>query len=286
MLKNLSGVLAILVMLLATSACDDRLPGLQQTDTGGGSFSGIAPDRAPVPEQMAATPVPAADNGVNAGNSIADVIEPKVIRQGEVMFETSNVVETRDFLLDLVRRFEGYTSSDNQYRLHDRLEAQLIVRVPSSNFDPLLTELEGRVGRFESKSISASDVTEEYLDLSVRIQIKKETEQRYREILSQAKSVKDILEVERYISQLRSDIESLEGRLNYLANRVSYSTLTIRCYQLNPRMIGFSSRLSVALNDGWNNFIWFVLGVIALWPFLLAGILLIVVLLLIGRLKR
>ncbi len=284
--RKLFQLSCVLAMLFAVSACDDRGPAIKQSGTGAGSFSGPASRSGTAPEHMAMAPAPVEDKSGNGGIGEQSRIEPKVIRQGEVAFETSSLAETRDFLTGLMDRYEGYASSDNQYRLNDRLEAQLIVRVPSSNFDPLLADLEGRVGRFESKTVSSSDVTEEYLDLSLRIQIQKETEQRYREILSQAKSVKDILEVERYISQLRSDIESLEGRLNYLANRVSYSTLTIRCYQLNPRIVAFSSRLNVAVNDGWNNFIWFVLGIITLWPFLLAGLLLVLILLVIRRIRR
>ena len=34
-----------------------------------------------------------------------------------------------------------------------------------------------------------------------------------------------MLEIERQIGELRADIESYEGRLKYLDNRVSYTTL-------------------------------------------------------------
>ena len=216
-----------------------------------------------------------------------DVTGPKIIREGGMTFETSDLKQTRVFLDSLIQRYEAYLANDDQYKFEDRIEQRLVIRVPADNFDDLVHELEGSVERFDSRTISARDVTEEFLDVSLRIQIKKETEQRYRDILTKAKTVKEILEVERYIGRIRTEIESLEGRLKYLENRISFSTLTVTFYQLKPEAVGFSSQFMVALKNGWNSFMLFVLGVVALWPFILAGIILLVLLLVVaGRRKK
>ncbi len=216
-----------------------------------------------------------------------DVSGPKIIREGGVTFETADLKQTRVFLDSLIMRYEAYLANDDQYKFEDRIEQRLVIRVPADNFDNLVHDLEGSVERFDSRTISARDVTEEFLDVSLRIQIKKETEQRYRDILTKAKTVKDILEVERYIGRTRTEIESLEGRLKYLENRISFSTLTVTFYQLKPEAVGFSSQFTVALKNGWNSFMLFVLGIVSLWPFILAGlILLLILLVLAGRRKK
>lgn len=214
-----------------------------------------------------------------------DVTGPKIIREGGMTFETSDLKQTRVFLDSLIQRYEAYLANDDQYKFEDRVEQRLVIRVPADSFDDLVHELEGSVERFDSRTISARDVTEEFLDVSLRIQIKKETEQRYRDILTKAKTVKEILEVERYIGRIRTEIESLEGRLKYLENRISFSTLTVTFYQLKPEAVGFSSQFMVALKNGWNSFMLFVLGVVALWPFILAGIILLVLLLVVAGRK-
>lgn len=205
-------------------------------------------------------------------------VSPKIIRQGEVAFEVRDLKQTRVFLDSLVRRYDAYLANDDQYKYEDRIEQRLVIRIPADNFEPLINGLEDTVERFDRKTISARDVTEEFLDVSLRLRIKKETEQRYRDILVKANTVKEILEVERYIGRIRAEIESLEGRLKYLENRISFSTLTVTFYQLKPEAVGFSSQFLVALKNGWNNFMLFVLGIVSLWPFILAGLILLLIL--------
>jgi hypothetical protein len=50
---------------------------------------------------------------------------------------------------------------------------------------------------------------------------------RYSELLKQAKTVTEMLEIEAQMGQLRAEIESIEGRLKYLQNSVSLATLTL-----------------------------------------------------------
>ena len=53
-------------------------------------------------------------------------------------------------------------------------------------------------------------------------------------ILESATTVSDMLEIEQQLGYLRSDIESIEGRLRYLKDQVRFSTLTIKFYYDKP----------------------------------------------------
>ncbi|MCG8342601.1 MAG: DUF4349 domain-containing protein, partial [Chlorobiales bacterium] len=90
-----------------------------------------------------------------------DVTGPKIIREGGMTFETSDLKQTRVFLDSLIQRYEAYLANDDQYKFEDRIEQRLVIRVPADNFDDLVHELEGSVERFDSRTISARDVTEE-----------------------------------------------------------------------------------------------------------------------------
>ena len=96
-----------------------------------------------------------------------------------------------------------------------------MIRVPADRFDELLLIIEPLASKIESKNINTQDVTEEFIDVETRLKTKKELETRYLEILKQAKTVTDIISIESQIATVRSEIESMEGRINYLKNQVS-----------------------------------------------------------------
>ncbi|MFZ1806765.1 MAG: DUF4349 domain-containing protein, partial [Cyclobacteriaceae bacterium] len=146
------------------------------------------------------------------------------------------------------------------------------IRVPAEKFDALVQGLEKLAIKVESKDINTRDVTEEFIDIETRLKTKKELESRYLEILKQARNVEEVLSVERELGNVRSEIESMVGRLSYLKNKVSFSTLNVNYYQLVDSDFGFGSKFITSLSNGWENLLFFVIGILNLWPFiLLAG---------------
>lgn len=200
------------------------------------------------------------------------VIDRKLIKEGEIHFETSDLVKTRKLIDKAIKELEGYISKEDEYTYSDRIAQSLIIRVPAESFDKLVAEISKGAKRFDSKRIQARDVTEEYLDIELRLKIKKETENRYRELLTKAKTVEEMLSIEKQIGELRAEIESIEGRLKYLQNRISYSTLTVAFYERVSTPVCFSSKLGMGLKNGWNNFVWFLIGLVNIWPFILLGL--------------
>jgi uncharacterized membrane protein YcjF (UPF0283 family) len=102
-------------------------------------------------------------------------------------------------------------------------------------------------------------------------------------LLKQAKKVDEILNIEREIGTLRSDIESIEGRLKYLTDKVSFGTLTVTYYQKITASFGFGSKFNQALRNGWTNLGWVAIGFTSLWPFIVLGLVLFFV---IRRMRR
>lgn len=78
----------------------------------------------------------------------------------------------------------------------------------------------------------------------------------------------EILEIEKYSGQLRTEIESIEGRLKYLQDRVSVSTLTMTFYESIPNETEFGKKIKNGFRTGWDNLIWFFIGLINIWPFM------------------
>lgn len=204
------------------------------------------------------------------------VIERKLIKDGRVEFETPNIDSTRKYIFAAIEKYKAYTSSDQEYKSSGRISNTIVVRVPAKDFDNLLSDATQGVDKFEFKEVQVKDVTEEFLDIQARLKTKKELEARYSVLLNKANTVTEMLEVEKQMGELRSEIESIEGRLKYLENRVSLSTLTLTFYELTPEATAFGKKFSNGFKNGWENLIWFFVFLVNIWPFILIGIGLIV----------
>lgn len=196
-------------------------------------------------------------------------IQRKLIKNGEVEFESENLRATRNTILKAIDKFKGYASSDNEYKNEYEISNTIMIRVPSENFDNLLEEITIGVTKFDRKEIAIKDVTAEFLDIEARLKTKKELENRYLEILKKANTVTEILEVEKQIGDLRTEIESIEGRLKFLNNQVSFSTLHVRIYETISKQTEFGKMFKNGFKNGWENFILFFVFLVNVWPFIM-----------------
>lgn len=200
---------------------------------------------------------------------IENSIERKIIKHGELRFETANVNQTQSVITKSVTDLGGYISNDNALNSEDRITYRMVLRVPSERFDQLLIKISENVKKFDNKVIDVQDVTEEYIDVESRIKTKKDLENRYKELLVKATTVNEILSIEKEIGNLRTEIESIEGRFKYLKDRISFSTLTVEFYQLTSPPFAFASKLGQALVIGWKWLLGFIIVLIHFWPFIL-----------------
>lgn len=199
-------------------------------------------------------------------------VQRKLIKRGNVSFEVDDLSVTTTNIKTSVKKFNGYIAEEKSEKGYYSNDVTITVRVPNTNFDAFLSEISKGVKEFDEKNISVSDVTEEFLDVSARIKTKKELENRYLQLLAKAKSVKEILEVEKELEQVRSDIERAEGRLKFLENNVSFSTLKIKFYKKIEQKItedSFGGNILKAFKDGFDGLKSLFLFLITIWPLLI-----------------
>ncbi|PCJ28062.1 MAG: hypothetical protein COA97_01950 [Flavobacteriales bacterium] len=199
-------------------------------------------------------------------------IERKLIKEGNITFQSDNCKKTRALILHVANNLNGYLAKDDEYSSDYRIEHNIIVRVPSDNFDKLLVNISASIKEIDNQNISVKDVTEEYVDVEARLKAKKTVEKRYLELLSKAYSVGDVLQVEDELARLREQIESTEGRLRYLKDQVSLSTLNITFYQtidVAETNFEFIEKLGNGFSNGFKGLLWFFIGLINVWPLLL-----------------
>lgn len=248
-----------LLLTLALAACQQSGDSLKTAD--------LAP--APTTEESAVPPAPPADD------LSRDSLGPQLIKRGRLRFRSDDLPGTYARIRGLLTRYDAYLAEEEQRSYGQSQAWELLIRVPSQHFDSLLSAIGQGVAFFEQRAVSVEDVTEQFVDLSIRLRNKKAVEARYRELLAQANSVSEVLAVEKQLAELREDIEATEGRLRYLRNQVSYSTLRVTFYEREVAQRSFFAQVGEALGDGWGLFLAFLVGLMRLWPFwLLIGVVL------------
>lgn len=195
----------------------------------------------------------------------------KLIKEGSITFETADTKATKNVIEQASKKFNGYLSEDNEYDYGYRIQHNVTIRIPSENFDKVLAEISKSVVEIDDQNITVKDVTEEYVDVEARLKSKKIVEERYLGLLSKAHSVGDILQVEHELARVREDIERVEGRLRYLKNQVSLSTLRITYYQTieTEESFGFGKKVANGFENGFKGLLWFFIGLVNIWPFIL-----------------
>jgi hypothetical protein len=197
--------------------------------------------------------------------------ERRIIKVGWLRVEIKNYSGDLATIKGIIVKHKGYISNENESSTDYSLENNLLIRVPSIEFDLLVEEIVKMAYKVDNKSITLNDVTEEFIDVEARLKIKKEVEKRYLEILDRAGTVQDILLVEQQLRIIREEIEAKEGRLKYLQNQVSLSTLNLEIHQDLAAKPGFKfiDKLAEALKGGWKGLLNIFVGLIYVWPLIL-----------------
>jgi hypothetical protein len=151
-----------------------------------------------------------------------------IIMTAEVVLDVISFQKTYDEIMKLVQKYEGFIADSSEYLDEEgRKSGTIVVRVPQKNFYNLLSLVE-KLGYCRSKNIKGEDITEEYIDLEMRVRNLKKEEEQLLNIMEKANKVKDILEVAKELSRVRGEIEQITGRIKYLENRVKFSTITVQ----------------------------------------------------------
>ncbi|VGO14988.1 hypothetical protein PDESU_03568 [Pontiella desulfatans] len=209
-----------------------------------------------------------------------DLVQPKdrkLIKTGDLSFECANLGETRREIEAAVKQHGGFIVNERLYHGYNKKTSNqaLKIRVPSERFDALVADISKGAQRVDQRTIVIEDVTEQYIDTETRLAVKCQLETRYRELLTEAKTVKDILSIEEQLATLREDIESAEGKLKRLDDQVALSTLDVTYYVSLDESPEFARYFRNGLGNGWENLVWFFVGLLNIWPFILIVVLLV-----------
>jgi hypothetical protein len=177
------------------------------------------PAEAPVPHAVARgdgeqTAQLAADKGIEN----AAPAKRMLVYTGSLGMAVSDIGASIESVQKLADEVGGYMLSMSANSIS--------IRVPAPRFFPVLERMKA-LGQTISRNINAQDVTDEYVDLQLRLKNAEALRERLVAILEQSTNVKDTLEVERELNRVRTEIERMKGRLAQLDKMIAYSTIEV-----------------------------------------------------------
>jgi hypothetical protein len=231
------GIVAALVVLAAVT-----LPHLRRAP------SGIAQSREPLAAlapmasyhvatyDQKAQPAPGGViGGVPGGEPHVQPFDKKIIRNAELALIVQNVDEAsakiRNFTLQQkgeIDQVRGWSPSE-----HTR-EGELHVRVAADELESALKQFKSVALSVTNEQLSATDVTRQYADNDARMRSLQAEEQQYLQILKQAKSVQDVLDVTEKLTDVRTQIEQLQAEINVMSHDIAMSAVAITLSQNAP----------------------------------------------------
>jgi hypothetical protein len=198
----------------------------------------------------------------------------KIIKDGTVSIKVKNVEAAKKYMDAIIKKYDGYYENEEFENYEERSRYVLKIRVPCKQFESFLNAIENGEGEIISKTINARDVTEEYVDGEIRLTSKRLFRRRYNELLSKAVKIEDILAIEENSRTLQEEIESQEGRLKFLDDQITYSTLDVTLFTEKiitdvSKAETFLQRVKISISNGWETLIAFVIWCIKQWPWLI-----------------
>ena len=195
-----------------------------------GSASGqAAPTAAPAataaPAPTAAAVAQEADGGVGGKVRPAPLAQTRIIvHTARMSLVVDDVAHTVDSIANVASGLGGWVVNSDRSSRHS---GSIAIRVPAQSLDEAFLRVEALALEVESRAVTSEDVTDEYVDSQSRLVSLRATEERLLSFLDRAEEVEDALLVQKEISDLQQQIETIQGRLNFLEQTAAFSLLEV-----------------------------------------------------------
>ena len=115
--------------------------------------------------------------------------------------------------------YNGSMYSSRRYR-----SASLTVRIPAERVDEFTEEMSG-IANVVSTNLSREDITLSYVATESRVNALQTEEARLLELMEQAETMADLLEIESRLTDVRYELENRASQLRLYDNQVDYATI-------------------------------------------------------------
>lgn len=157
--------------------------------------------------------------------AVTEAMERLLIKTASLRLEAKDPEAAANKVSVIVESYGGYVA-----RLsisgEERRSVVMTVRVPEDSFYDALNAIR-KVGEVVSEEVNVRDVTEQHVDLEARLRNLRAEEKWLLAAVDKAKTVQDLIMIEKELWRIRGEIERIEAQLKNLKRMVAYSTISI-----------------------------------------------------------
>jgi hypothetical protein len=212
-----------------------------------GGAAQTAPQAAVVAPQVNAPPTDAGEARVVKTGSIALVVKDKKVSP------TLRAVEKAASLEG------GYIASSSSEEFGDTPSGEVTIRVPVARYEKLVDRIRGLDAQVRTATNSGKDVTAQFTDLESQLRTLNATRERFLVILSQTKTITEILTVQQRVDNVSGQIDRIEGQKKLLASQSDLSTLTVSVSESGDPVVKATNKprsgISQAFTDAKDGFV-------------------------------
>lgn len=182
------------------------------------SPNGATPPSSPPTPKATPAPKTAANETQPAPEESKTVEKRLVIYTAQFSILVGSVEDAMKDLAKKIEDWKGYVQTTDLRRV--------TFRVPAASFDRAVEEI-SRLGVVTAKQVQSQDVTRQFMDVQLRIEVAEASRKRLMALLEKADTTEALLKIENEIRRLTEEIERMKGDLRTLGDQIVYSTITV-----------------------------------------------------------
>lgn len=177
----------------------------------------------------AEAPTAAADDIYTNGSISPAVTDRKLIRRISMDLQTRELDVLLDTIDEKVTALGGYveTSKTNMGNSNtDVRQATLTIRIPAEKLDAFTNHV-ASISNVTASSESAEDITLSYVATESRQKALQAEENRLLALIDKAANLTELLQLEKRLTEIRTELEQVTSQLKVYDNLVDYSTVQL-----------------------------------------------------------
>ncbi len=156
----------------------------------------------------------------------------KLIRTVELELAVKDTGAAAGRVQEIVTSHGGFVEAMNAQRSESLMYYEMTLRLPAERLDEVLAAIKGLAVRIDREQLATEDATSRYVDLQSRLRTLTVTEAELRELLAESRErgrkVEDVMAVYRELTEIRGQIEQIQGQLQSIDRLAALSTLHLR----------------------------------------------------------
>ncbi len=149
-----------------------------------------------------------------------------VVTNTNLSLKVNDVRKAIDDISQTAKKLGGFMVDSSLSVPEGAASGSISVRIPSDKLEEGLSEIRAAGVKVVSENVYGTDVTSEYVDLAARLATLQKTKEKFEQILASSVRVEDLLNVNRELINLQSQIDSLRGQQMYLEQTAKLSLVT------------------------------------------------------------